>query len=77
MPTGPGGAVGRRRRTPPATVTVVLATGDQVTMAHDAPLARAMGALAALLAHWDDRHAYSVCAPLPKDLRGPTGRGRT
>jgi hypothetical protein len=47
------GRVGRRRRPdPPVVVTVVLDSGEQVTVPADSPLARAMGQVAGLLAHW-------------------------
>ncbi|HEX7189302.1 MAG TPA: hypothetical protein VF423_13850 [Actinomycetes bacterium] len=45
--------MGRRRRPdPPVVVTVVLDSGEQVTVPADSPLARAMGQVAGLLAHW-------------------------
>jgi len=43
--------VGRRRRAAPTVVTVVVA-GEDVRLAPDSPLARAMSEVAALLAHW-------------------------
>ena len=47
------GRVGRRRKPdPPVVVTVVLDSGEEVTVPADSPLARAMGQVAALLAHW-------------------------
>jgi hypothetical protein len=47
------GRVGRRRKPdPPVVVTVVLDSGEEVTVRADSPLARAMGQVAALLAHW-------------------------
>jgi hypothetical protein len=44
--------VGRRRRPdPPVVVTVVLSSGEEVALDESA-LARAMGQVARLLAHW-------------------------
>ncbi|MGH8892683.1 MAG: hypothetical protein ACRDWY_05165 [Actinomycetes bacterium] len=44
--------IGRHRRVEPAVVTVVLASGDDVVLPPESPLARAMGEVARLLAHW-------------------------
>jgi len=47
------GRIGRRRRPdPPVVVTVVLVSGEQVVLPGGSALARAMGQVAALLAHW-------------------------
>jgi hypothetical protein len=44
--------VGKRRKPdPPVVVTLVLASGEQVSVP-DSALARAMGQVAGLLAHW-------------------------
>lgn len=44
---------GRRRKPdPPVVVTVVVASGETVELAPDSSLARAMGQVAGLLAHW-------------------------
>ena len=44
--------VGKRRKPdPPVVVTLVLASGEQVAVP-DSALARAMGQVAGLLAHW-------------------------
>ena len=44
---------GRRRRPdPPVVVTVVLHSGEQIVVPGDSALARAMGQVAAVLAHW-------------------------
>jgi len=43
--------VGRRRRTPAVVVTLVVA-GEPVVLPADSSLARAMGEVAAVLAHW-------------------------
>ena len=45
--------VGRRRRLRPAVVvTVVLSSGEEVAVPPDSALARSMGQVAGLLAHW-------------------------
>jgi hypothetical protein len=45
--------VGRHRRPdPPVRVTVVLADGREAVLAADSAMARSMGQVAALLAHW-------------------------
>jgi hypothetical protein len=50
---GLAGPVGRRRRPdPPVHVTVVLATGEAVVLPSSTAIARAMGQVARLLAHW-------------------------
>jgi len=47
------GRAGRRRKPePPVVVTVVLDSGAEVVVPSDSPLARAMGLVAGLLAHW-------------------------
>ena len=46
-------APGRRRRPdPPARVTVVLDSGEEVLLPADSALGRAIGQLTGLLAHW-------------------------
>ena len=50
---GLAGPVGRRRKPePPVHVTVVLATGEAVVLPSHTAIARAMGQVARLLAHW-------------------------
>lgn len=45
--------VGRHRRPdPPVKVTVVLQDGHEAVLAADSAIARSMGQVAALLAHW-------------------------
>ena len=47
------GRIGRRRKPdPPVVVTVVLISGEQVVVPGDSALARAMGQVATVLAHW-------------------------
>jgi len=47
------GRVGRRRRPEPAVVvTVVLSTGEAFVVPADSALARSIGQVAGLLAHW-------------------------
>jgi hypothetical protein len=50
---GLAGPVGRRRKAePPVHVTVVLTTGECVVLPSQTALAKAMGQVARLLAHW-------------------------
>lgn len=47
------GRPGRRRKPdPPVVVTVVLRSGEELVVPVDSALARAMGQVAGLLAHW-------------------------
>lgn len=46
------GRIGRHRRVEPVVVTLVLVGGDEVVVPADSALARSMGQVAALLAHW-------------------------
>ena len=51
--TGLPGRIGRHRRPdPPVKVTLVLSDGSEIAVPPDTPLARSIGALAAVLAHW-------------------------
>lgn len=47
-----GGAGRRRKPDPPVVVTVVLDSGGAFVLPVDSALARAMGTVAGLLAHW-------------------------
>jgi hypothetical protein len=46
------GPIGRHRRVEPVVVTLVLASGEQLTVPADSAMARAMGQVAAILAQW-------------------------